>query len=381
MRLRFCLTKALSFCAWFLTFVCLMVVHQALQDLMRSIIGHQKHTPTALPTTELTAFVLDLPGACADVQDYDALLVVHSATDHFRHRSDYRQTYGNPEFTQPYRLKVIFFLGLPALPQVQQDVALEHSYHRDIIQANFVDSYHNLTLKAVAVLRWLVEKCPPPHLIVKIDDDVVLDVHRLFEEFSPMPPYYNDLVIHCHYWEAATVNREGKWRVSRLQYALDSYPDYCSGFLVLLKLPAVEELYYAALDTKVLWVDDAFIYGIVRSNTLDVQIMYLDHVAETEEKYASCVQQHGYSCKYWATNLDKSPQSKLLPSLLSLRADRLRHLRQAQPARSSRGSHWATIIAGRPKLLRRRRQMERMRLGSTGSLSLRRAPGYWARGA
>ena len=66
----------------------------------------------------------------------------------------------------------------------------------------------------------------------------------LVQEFSTMPPYHDEFVIHCHSWEAAVVNRDGKWGVSALQYPLDSYPDYCSGFLVLLKLPAVEELYY-----------------------------------------------------------------------------------------------------------------------------------------
>ncbi|KAK3773433.1 hypothetical protein RRG08_007922 [Elysia crispata] len=207
-------------------------------------IGRHRHTSQVFPTAHQTAFQLDLPGACADVKDYDALVVVHSAIDHFRHRKDYRETYGNPDFTQPYRLKVIFFVGLSVRSDLQSDVALEHSHHRDVIQANFVDSYFNLTLKAIAVFRWLVEKCPPPPLIVKMDDDVLLDIHRLFEEFSTMPPYHDEFVIHCHSWEAAVVNRDGKWGVSALQYPLDSYPDYCSGFLVLLKLPAVEELYY-----------------------------------------------------------------------------------------------------------------------------------------
>ncbi|KAK3773432.1 hypothetical protein RRG08_007921 [Elysia crispata] len=154
-----------------------------------------------------------------------------------------------------------------------------------------------------------------------------------------------------------------------LQFSLWEFPtcdptkDYCTTSKVL---QAHFSLPKAALDTPLVWVDDAFIYGIVRTNTLDVQIKYLDHIADTEEKYTKCVHAHGYRCKYWATNLDRSPQSSLLPSLLSLRADRLRYLSQVKTRRTPRGAPWVRDIAGRPDVLRRRRHMERMRLGGSG---------------
>ncbi|GFR64474.1 hexosyltransferase [Elysia marginata] len=345
-----------------------MVFYQSVKDLLGSnILGHRKPDSDIYPTEARTAFLLDLPAACVNVRDYDALVVVHSAAEHFRQRKDYRETYGNPEFTQPYTLKVIFFLGLPEKLTVQDEVIYEHAHHRDTVQSNFVDTYQNLSLKAVSMLRWLVERCPPPHLIIKMDDDVLLDVHKFFGEFIPLPPYHNDLVVHCHAYEGAPVEREGKWRLSRRQYAQDTFPDYCSGSLVLLTLAAAEELYYAALDTPILWVDDVYIYGLVRESTLDVQIMYLDHVSDTEDIYSNCVRLYGYRCKYWATALDRASHTNLVPALLSLQADRLRRLSEEYKTDvHPRRKDWFKEIAGPLRHFnRRRRRLERRRFGST----------------
>ena len=55
----------------------------------------------------------------------------------------------------------------------------EASLHGDILQADFLDSYHNLTLKSVAMLRWFSTVCPssrgsaaPPRYLLKTDDDM-----------------------------------------------------------------------------------------------------------------------------------------------------------------------------------------------------------------
>ncbi|GFO18843.1 phospholipid phosphatase 1 [Plakobranchus ocellatus] len=187
--------------------------------------------PDIYPSEDRTAFLLNPPKACADINHYDAVMVVHSATSHFKNRMDYRQTYGNPDFTMPYKLKLLFFLGLPTDALVQAELIIEHQRHQDTVQANFVDTYHNLSYKAVAVLRWLTEQCPDSPMVVKMDDDVLLDVHRLFE---------------------------------------------------------------AALETPILWVDDVYIYGIVRRKTQDVQVLFLDQVSYSEDKYNTCVRQYGY---------------------------------------------------------------------------------------
>ena len=61
----------------------------------------------------------------------------------------------------------------------QTRLLAESSLHGDILQADFLDSYHNLTLKSVAMLRWFSTICTfsrgsstPHRYLLKTDDDM-----------------------------------------------------------------------------------------------------------------------------------------------------------------------------------------------------------------
>ncbi len=49
----------------------------------------------------------------------------------------------------------------------------------DMVQADFLDTYRNLTLKAVAWMSWVERYCPTVLNLVKVDDDVVVNVFKL----------------------------------------------------------------------------------------------------------------------------------------------------------------------------------------------------------
>ncbi|BFY99189.1 hypothetical protein BsWGS_02229 [Bradybaena similaris] len=268
-----------------------------------------------------TNSLLDTRDMCGDVSGYDAVVIVHTAVTHFEHRQRYRDTYGNFGFTRPYRLKIVFFLGLPSDPGWQSEILRENTQDGDTVQGNFTDTYQNLTYKAVMAYRWVSQNCRHIKVILKMDDDVILDVHRFFEEFV-LPPIYQQELIFCHIWTLAEVERTGKWGISLQDYRGDYYPPYCSGFIVVVMPAIVEDLYETARDTPFLWLDDVFIYGVVRQEMKDVQLINLDEVAFREEHYKACYKQYGYRCKYWATVLPEGQE--FVSMLMSLRAERLR---------------------------------------------------------
>ena len=53
-------------------------------------------------------------------------------------------------------------------------------YH-DIIQGNFIDDYHNLTLKTISMLRWANIHCKKDQFVMKVDDDVLPKIDRFIE--------------------------------------------------------------------------------------------------------------------------------------------------------------------------------------------------------
>ena len=72
----------------------------------------------------------------------------------------------------------------------QLDLNTEQDNFGDLLQHDFHDSYMNLTLKSVFMLKWLRELQNPkfgsmkhriiPKLVLKIDDDVFVNANNLF---------------------------------------------------------------------------------------------------------------------------------------------------------------------------------------------------------
>ena len=50
-----------------------------------------------------------------------------------------------------------------------------------MIQENFLDSYHNLTYKSVMWLRWTAEYCPKAKYLLKMDDDIFVNIFKMVD--------------------------------------------------------------------------------------------------------------------------------------------------------------------------------------------------------
>ena len=74
--------------------------------------------------------------------------------------------------------RVVFLLGRGEEGS-QAEVEKEFLLEGDIVQGDFVDSYHNLTYKNVMGLLWVTEYCSGARIIAKTDDDMWLDLHAI----------------------------------------------------------------------------------------------------------------------------------------------------------------------------------------------------------
>jgi len=60
----------------------------------------------------------------------------------------------------------------------------EFERHKDLVQGNFIDSYRNLTLKAVLGLRWLSQYCRQAPFVIKTDDDTFINIFEIVRLMS-----------------------------------------------------------------------------------------------------------------------------------------------------------------------------------------------------
>lgn len=128
------------------------------------------------------------------------VFVVKSAMDHFSRRSAIRQSWGFEKRFSDVVIRTIFTLGVSdgtTLEQQDLQTAIdrEHEQYGDIVQANFVDSYYNNTIKTMMGLRWAIEYCPRSRFFMFVDDDFYIstkNVLRFLRNPINYPEYLED---------------------------------------------------------------------------------------------------------------------------------------------------------------------------------------------
>lgn len=54
----------------------------------------------------------------------------------------------------------------------------EYLLHKDIVQGDFVESYRHLSYKHIMGLKYAVHYCPQASWILKMDDDIAVDIYQ-----------------------------------------------------------------------------------------------------------------------------------------------------------------------------------------------------------
>jgi hypothetical protein len=81
-----------------------------------------------------------------------------------------------------------FVIGLTDDEAVQQKIKEESEKYGDILQINMNDTYSNLSLKVAGLLNWVNTYCSPVDFILKVDDDVYVNVHNLATVLHSLTP-------------------------------------------------------------------------------------------------------------------------------------------------------------------------------------------------
>ncbi|KAH9490277.1 hypothetical protein Btru_035327 [Bulinus truncatus] len=211
-------------------------------------------------------YVFTNPDLCKGVDVIDFIIIVHTAPDHLEHRQRIRETFANESLFLPFHVRVAFLLGRPRNTTLERVLLEEHSGHNDTIMGEFMDDYHNLTLKGVMGFRWISENCGNAKVILKIDDDVIVNTYTLLYSF------YRHISgksrsIFCNHWgkNGMAILRSGKWKVPANHFpGRGAFPyDYCSGFAVIMTSDMAAPLYEAAKATPFFWIDDVYLYGML----------------------------------------------------------------------------------------------------------------------
>jgi hypothetical protein len=87
-----------------------------------------------------------------------------------------------------YNISGYFVLGLNTNERVNELIKTESNQFRDIIQMSFIESYFNLTLKTVSIYRWIQNNCQNTEIVLKADDDTIVNCERLLNKSNSFEP-------------------------------------------------------------------------------------------------------------------------------------------------------------------------------------------------
>lgn len=231
------------------------------------------------------------PGAVA------LLVMVFSAPNNRDARDAIRETWGRKLKLLEPNARLLFLVGRPVVTQMQIDLEYELEECEDLVQEDFMDSYANLTLKTVSMLRWITRHCPEASYVLKTDDDMFIQPHNMLalpgitlqEERrltvsshagppalpTPTPKGSQEdyLLIGYRYDDIGPIrDTRSKWYLPEWLYPAVRFPSFLSGTAYLFSGSLVPRLYATALNTPYINLEDVFLTGLVASERLGLRL-------------------------------------------------------------------------------------------------------------
>lgn len=218
------------------------------------------------------------------------VIIICSAIDNHNSRNAIRNTWGSEEYFNKFNLtvKIAFLLGTSDNDTLNNSIVDENNEYGDIIQATFHDTYNNLTLKSVMMLKWVTSYCSHATYLMKTDDDMYINVNNLLLSLSSRTSnngvLLGSLICNAH----PISDPKNKWYTPKYMFSEKTYPNYLSGTGYVMSLDTADKLYKSALSTPLLHLEDVYITGLCAKNS---KIQPINHpgFSYVQRKFDACV--------------------------------------------------------------------------------------------
>ena len=229
-------------------------------------------------------FTIKSENLCSNVGNLTYFVFVFTRPKSFKIRSQVRETWGQRNLLRGIQGRVAFLLGSTNDTKVTANVKKESNTYGDIIQQDFHDSYRNLSLKGIMASRWIHTYCKNAKYIIKVDDDVILNIIKM-TEFLHYTVGASTRSIYCYILgpdlrkhfvirpNSTQAKLDPQLVVKRSQFSGSMYPEYCHGMLWVSTNDIFEDLYNASYKVPFAPVEDAYTTGILRDFVKDIKIV------------------------------------------------------------------------------------------------------------
>ncbi|XP_051930006.1 beta-1,3-galactosyltransferase 2 [Hippocampus zosterae] len=207
-------------------------------------------------------YILNQPFKCGDGAPFLVLLIA-AEPGQADARHAIRRTWGNDSVAGGLGFVRLFLLGVGANPDafLQSAIEEESRVYRDIIQQDYRDTYHNLTIKTLMAMNWVATYCPRAAYVMKTDSDMFVNTEYLIQkllkpELPPRRRYFTGYLMRGY---APNRNRDSKWYMPPELYPSERYPTFCSGTGYVFSGDMARLIYQASLGIRRLHLEDVYV--------------------------------------------------------------------------------------------------------------------------
>lgn len=195
------------------------------------------------------------------------LLAVIIVTSHYHNvetRSSMRRAFPKNDLAN-LRLRRVFLLGeAPESVYMKQASLLDESTRfGDIIQGNFFEAYRNLTYKHLMGLKWVSENCQMAKYVIKMDDDIVVNVGKVAKLINDTKLPVNLMAGYIMRNMIPIREPANKWYVTSKEYHFSKYPPFVSGWFYVTTPKIASKLFLLSHYFKYFWIDDVYVTGVL----------------------------------------------------------------------------------------------------------------------
>ncbi|XP_066985454.1 beta-1,3-galactosyltransferase 4-like [Macrobrachium rosenbergii] len=224
--------------------------------------------PTPGPLLDLKDFEYLINNDVCGRDDVFATVIIHTHPANRERRDSMRKNIPSPDL-RDLGVRRVFLLARAEWNDQdlyrrtpQEYINDENMLHKDIVQGNFKEHYRNLTYKHVMGLQWATRYCPTAKYVIKMDDDIVVDLYQFRDRLRTRYPERRNLILGLLQMDSKPVrNVKSKWYVSEEEFPGDYYAPFMSGWAYAMTLDAANAIVLEAAKLPYFWIDDVHVTG------------------------------------------------------------------------------------------------------------------------
>ena len=144
---------------------------------------------------------------------------------------------------------------------VQDKLVKEDRLNGDLIQQDFADTFHNLTLKLIQQFHWAHTRCAQARFVMTADDDIFVHMPNLvgYLQDKARKEVTDFWIGRVHRGAPPIRDKDSKYYVPYEMYPWATYPDYTAGAGYVVSRDVAEKIYQATLKLNAsIYIDDVF---------------------------------------------------------------------------------------------------------------------------